>query len=76
MSSLAEQYRRKADDAADAAGTAENYFMQRMQTKIATHWRDLAERVERQAASGADPVSSIKPPAEAQPAPQREEAIA
>jgi hypothetical protein len=71
LSSLAEQYRRKADDAAASSSTAENYFMQRMQTKIATHWRDLAERVERQAASGADPVSSIKPSAEA-PAPQRE----
>ncbi len=75
MSSLAEQYRQKAQDAASAASEAENYFLQRMHTKIAAHWRDLAERVDRQASVGADPVSNITPPAEEQPV-QREPEMA
>ena len=62
--SLAEQYRRKAEDAAAGANAADNPFSQRMHKKIAAHWHELAHRVDRQETAGADAMSSIAPTVE------------
>ena len=51
----ADQYRRKRDDEATLARTAsENPFVCQMHVKLAYHWHELAERVERQQAAAAD----------------------
>ena len=52
---LTDQYRRKADEATLAEMDAENPFSRRVFSKIAAHWHELADRVERQeAAEGTD----------------------
>jgi hypothetical protein len=51
MGTLADQYRRKADEATLAEMDAENPFTRRVFSKVAAHWHELADRVERQEAA-------------------------
>jgi hypothetical protein len=48
-------YLRKGDEATLAGTDAANPFVRQMYAKIAHHWHELAERVERQRAAPDDP---------------------
>jgi hypothetical protein len=60
MGTLADQYRRKADEATLAEMDAENPFSRRVFSKIAAHWHELADRVEHQKAA-ADTGEPLQP---------------
>ena len=63
MTSIADQYRRKGDEASLAEMDADDPFVCRMYAKIARHWHELAERAEREVGT-AHPVRSAIPEAE------------
>jgi hypothetical protein len=48
MDTLADQYRRKGDESKLAEMEADIPFMRQVLSKIAAHWHELADRVERQ----------------------------
>ena len=64
MTSLADQYRRKGDEASLAEMDSDNPFMRRTYAKIARHWHELAERSEREEATAVNPVQSASPEAQ------------
>jgi hypothetical protein len=58
----ADDYRRKGDEATLAAMDSDNRFVRQMYARLAHHWHELAERVERQQAAAADyPESPSQP---------------
>ena len=62
MTTLAETYLRKGDDAVAEMETETDPFLRRMWDKVADHWHELAERVDRQGVSEADLWESPQPP--------------
>jgi hypothetical protein len=53
MTSLGDEYRAKAHEAQAMELEAQNQFMRKVYGKIAGHWLELAERMEREELAGA-----------------------
>jgi len=64
MTSIADQYRRKGDEASLAEMDADDPFVCRMYAKIARHWHELAERAEREEGTAVHPARSAIPKAD------------
>ena len=62
MMTLSDEYRRKGDEATLAEMDSENPFVRQMYAKLAHHWHELAERVERQQAAAVDSPEPAEPP--------------
>ena len=58
MTSLADEYMRKAQEAFVMEAEAQDPFMQRTYAKLARHWHELAERVRREEASASENIES------------------
>lgn len=54
MNTLSEMYLRKGEEAVAATETEKSAFLRYMWDKVADHWHELAERVDRQDAAGID----------------------
>jgi hypothetical protein len=60
MGTLADQYRRKGDEANLAEIDADHPLMRHVFSKVATHWHELADRVEHQEAAADEESGAIR----------------